>query len=326
MRIVVLDSDPAFGSSRSPSSQSGALDYSLLKKLGSLQVYAQTTPEQLLNHAHDAEIVLSNKVLLGSNDFKKLPRLRMISVLATGVNSVDLTAAQLAGITVCNVPGYSTASTAQHALALLLELTNRVGLHERDVESGGWEGSPTFSYFKTPLLELEGLTLGIVGLGAIGTRMATICRALGMKVLATTRTKKDLDWVEFVDKEELLARADVVSLHCPLTEKTKHFIDAEALLLMKPTALLLNVARGPLVNEAELAKALRDGKIAGAATDVLASEPPGQNHVLVHSTQCIVTPHIAWATLQARRRLLRRSIENIVAYQEGSPQNVVGKP
>jgi glycerate dehydrogenase len=225
---------------------------------------------------------------------------------------------------VCNVPGYSTASTAQHAIALLLELANRVGIHATDVAQGGWENSPVFSYYLEPLLELDGATLGIVGYGAIGRRVARIARALGMRVIVHTRSPSD-DWeVRFVNKATLLAESDAISLHVPLSSETHHYLDANAFAAMKRTALVVNCSRGPVIDEEALLIALTKGTIRGAGLDVLGAEPPAPGHPLLRLPNCVVTPHIAWASMAARSRLLSITADNIEAFLQGRPQNVVG--
>lgn len=328
MKIVVLDSDPAFGCDSAPAEARGTLDTAALSKLGDVVIHSRTRPEQVVERCQGAAAVLTNKVVLGRAEFSELPALKLISVLATGVNVVDLEAARSHGVTVCNVPGYSTMSTAQHALALLLELTNRVGLHSADVASGGWQRSETFAYFRTPLQELAGKVMGVVGYGAIGQRVIALAQALGMQVLVSSRTEHQVEGVLFVDKQTLLRQSDVVSLHCPLTDETKHFIDRAALSLMKPSALVINVARGPIVDEQALAEALLSGRIAGAAMDVLSTEPARSDCPLLREDvlatgRCIVTPHIAWATQAARTRLLGITTKNIEAFLKGTPQNVV---
>jgi glycerate dehydrogenase len=265
-------------------------------------------------------------VVLGEHEFSSLPDLKLVSVLATGVNVIDLNAAQKRGVTVCNVPGYSTDSTAQHCIALLLELTNRVGLHDASTRAGDWECSQTFSYYLSPLIELRDKTIGIVGFGSIGAQVARIAQALGMRVIAHSRTQRNIPNVRFVDKDTLLLDADVISLHCPLTEETRHFIDRAALRAMKPKALLINGSRGPVVDEVALAEALGQQEILGAATDVLTQEPPQNSSPLLRSERCIVTPHIAWASETARARLIAMTCENIRAYQRGQPTNVVSAP
>jgi glycerate dehydrogenase len=245
--------------------------------------------------------------------------------LATGVNVVDVASAKSRGMLVCNVPAYSTASTAQHTIALLLELTNRVGLHDRAVHEGAWVSAPDFSFTRAPLLELAGLGLGVVGFGAIGRGVAEIARALGMRVLAVggARRPSDPEWLERLPLDELFATADVVSLHCPLTEETRELVNASRLSRMKPSALLLNAGRGGLVDEAALADALERGVIAGAGLDVLTREPPASENPLLSAKNCIITPHIAWTTLAARRRAMAITAANVRGLLHGSPQNVV---
>lgn len=328
MKIVVLDSDPAFGCNSASEDARGALDTTALTALGEVAIYPSTKPEEVIGRCEGATVVLTNKVVLGRTEIAALSDVRLISVLATGVNVVDLDAARANSIAVCNVPGYSTMSTAQHALALLLELTNRVGLHASDVAAGGWQRSEPFSYFRTPLLELAGRVMGVVGYGAIGQRMVTLAQALGMQVLVSSRTSRSAQGVTFVDKPTLLRQSDVISLHCPLTDDTRHFIDRAALSLMKPGALLLNVARGPIVDEEALAEAILEGRIGGAATDVLTDEParidcPLLREEVQRTGRCLVTPHIAWASHAARTRLLATTIANIEAFLAGTPQNVV---
>jgi glycerate dehydrogenase len=295
---------------------------------GELIVHERSAAEDVVDRARDADIVLTNKTPLGAGALAQLPKLRGVCVLATGVNVVDVAAAGARGIPVCNVPAYSTASTAQHTVALLLELSNRVGRHDRAVHDGAWVASPDFSFTLAPLSELDGLTLGVVGLGAIGRRVAEIARALGMRTLAAgdARRSSDPDWIERAPLDELFRRADVVTLHCPLTDATRELVNAERLASMKPSAWLINAGRGPLVNEHDLASALERGVIAGAALDVLSSEPPLPENPLLHAKNCIITPHHAWATLAARRRAMQITADNVRAILDGTPQNVVPAP
>lgn len=323
MHIVILDSDPATGSSQASSSTPAELDFHRLRELGTLHVYPYTEPEQILERSRSATILLTNKVPLREETLAQLPQLRLISVLATGTDAVDVHAAQQRGITVCNVPGYSTASTAQMTIALLLELCHQVGAHSEHVKLGGWTEAARFSYWKYPLLELDGLTLGVVGWGAIGSRVASIAHSLGLRILIHTRTPPSSAPFPVVSKEELLQQCDIVSLHCPLTEHTRHWIDESALQLMKPGALLLNVARGPLLDSPAVARALHSGKLGGLAVDVLDQEPPPLDHPLLHTPHTIITPHIAWATTASRQRLLDITYENIVQFLQNTPQNVV---
>lgn len=329
--IVLLDADPALGSASAPPDAKDALDRAPLEALGALRVYDATPPAELIERLQGADIALTNKVAIGREVFAAVPSLRLVSVLATGFNIVDVTAAREHGVTVCNVPGYSTASTAQLTFALLLELCHHVGAHAADVAGGGWARSAAFSYWQHPLIELDGKTLGVVGFGAIGQQVARIARAFGMRVLVHTRTvppsaaQTTAPLADaFVDKATLLRESDVISLHCPLTPATQHFIDGAALAAMKPGALLLNVARGPVVDGVALARALDERRIAGAAVDVLDVEPPPADHPLVRSPRCLVTPHIAWATRAARERLLAATVENLRAFLGGAPIHVVG--
>ncbi|HKO47366.1 MAG TPA: D-2-hydroxyacid dehydrogenase [Polyangiaceae bacterium] len=318
-KIVVLD-----GYTVNP----GDNPWSPLAELGELTVHERSSETEAIARARDADIVLLNKTQLRREAFAQLPRLRGVSVLATGVNSVDLDAATERGIAVCNVPSYSTASVVQHTLALLLELCNRVGLHDTSVHAGDWQRSIDYCYWKSPLLELEGKTLGIVGYGAIGRGLAVAARALGMNVcaalLASSRAQGAAsDPVPRLPLDELFRRADVISLNCPLTEETRHLVSSARLALVKPSCLLLNTARGGLVDEAALSVALAAGQLAGAALDVLSSEPPSAENPLLYAPNCVITPHVAWSSLPARQRLLRTSVDNVRKLLAGSPIHVV---
>jgi glycerate dehydrogenase len=323
MKIVVLDADPAFGCSAAPDGARGELDVSRLEALGDVTIYDNTEAGQVIERSRGAAILVTNKVTLGFTELPQLPDLKMISVLATGVNVIDVKAASDHGVAVCNVPGYSTMSTAQHTFALLLELCNHVGIHARDVADGGWENSSSFSYFKAPLQELDGKILGLAGLGAIGSRVARMAQAFGMQVLVHTRTQKNAPGVRFVDKATLLQKSDVISLHFPLTDETRHFINEDALRQMKQGALLVNAARGPVLDEDAVARALHEGHLGGLATDVLSEEPPRASCPLLRTPRTIITPHIAWATEASRKRLLAITVDNIEAFLQGTPQNVV---
>jgi glycerate dehydrogenase len=254
-----------------------------------------------------------------------LPRLRYIGVTATGYNIVDTAAARERGVTVTNVPSYGTRSVAQHTFALLLELTQHAGQHSESVRAGGWSRSPDWCYWEYPLVELEGLTMGIVGFGRIGHAVADLAQAFGMKVVAalSPRARELPHNVSIVDIDYLFSASDVVSLHCPLTPDTRHLVNSKRISLMKRTAFLLNTSRGALVDEPALAVALNSERIAGAGMDVLSTEPPPAANPLLAAKNCIVTPHVAWATGAARSRLLRAAIENVRAFLEGKPQNVV---
>ena len=254
-----------------------------------------------------------------------LPALRYIGVLATGYNVVDTAAAASRGIIVTNIPEYSTASVAQLTFALLLELARGPGLHARAVREGKWSASPDFSFHLIPQRELSGLTFGIVGFGRIGKAVAELALAFGMDVLVATRKPGEEKRVTFVEPDVLFSQGDVVSLHCPLTPRTEKMVDERRLGLMKPSSFLINTARGPLIDENALARALNEGRIAGAALDVLSSEPPPAGHPLLSARNCVITPHLAWATLAARKRLVETAIANIRAWVEGKPVNVVNQ-
>jgi glycerate dehydrogenase len=318
-RIVVLD-----GYTVNP----GDNPWSALAELGELRVYDRSSVAEVVERARDADIALLNKAQLGREAILQLPRLRGVSVLATGVNSVDLEAATERGIAVCNVPAYSTASVVQHTISLLLELCNKVGLHDASVHAGDWQRSIDYCYWKSPLLELEGKLLGIVGYGAIGRGVANAARALSMNVCAALSSSNDSqasepDPVLRLPLDELFRRADVISLSCPLTPETRHLVGSARLSLLKPGCLLLNTARGGLIDEAALSAALAQGRLAGAALDVLSSEPPSADNPLLHAPNCVITPHVAWSSLPARQRLLATSVDNVRALLAGSPIHVV---
>ncbi|MCX6898911.1 MAG: D-2-hydroxyacid dehydrogenase [Verrucomicrobia bacterium] len=316
MKIVVLD-----GYTLNP----GDLDWEQFKALGDFETHDRTPQAQTVERARDAEVVLTNKTVLDHAVIAALPRLRYIGVLATGYNVVDIKAARERGIPVCNVPEYGTANVAQAVFALLLELTNRTGHHAQTVREGRWTATTDFCYWDFPLLELSGLTLGIVGCGRIGRAVARIGHAFGMKVLASVRrTMRNAgDETRFVDLDTLFRESDVVTLHCPLTPETKELINAARLAQMKRTAFLINTARGGLVNEADLADALNHDRLAGAGLDVLSVEPPPADNPLLRAKNCVITPHIAWATRDARARLMQVAADNLRVWLRGQPQNVV---
>jgi len=320
MKIVILD-----GHTANP----GDLSWSALELLGEVSCFERTTPDQLLERIGDAEAVITNKVPFAAELLQQLPRLKYIGVTATGFNIIDVEAAREQGITVTNIPAYSTASVAQLTFALLLEMTQQVGRHAAATAAGKWVAAPDFCFWETPLLELEGMTLGLVGFGQIAQRVTRIARAFGMQVVATTRSSAKYlgnpmnAQTQFVDLEELLKISDVVSLHCPLTAETERLLNAERLAMMKPSALLINTSRGAMVDEAALADALNTGHLAGAGLDVLSGEPPAADNPLLSARNCFVTPHIAWATEAARKRLLEMTAANLKAFKCGRPQNVV---
>jgi glycerate dehydrogenase len=312
MKIVILD-----GLTTNP----GDTSWAPLEALGTLVVHDRTAAADVVARAADADVLLTNKQQVTRADIEALPRLRCIGVLATGFNIVDVVAARDRGIPVCNVPEYSTPNVVQATFALLLELTNRVGHHAATVRAGRWSACPDFCYWDGELVELAGLTLGIVGYGRIGRGVAAVGRAFGMHVLAHRRSAGG--GPECVDLERLLRESDVVSLHCPLTPETRGLIDMARIGLMKPTAFLVNTSRGALVNEADLAAALDAGRLAGAGLDVLSVEPPPPDNPLLAARNCIITPHVAWATRNARERLIAATADNVRALLAGTPRNVV---
>lgn len=315
MNICVLD-----GFTLDP----GDLSWDELRQLGSCAIHDRTPPGEIISRATNAEIVLTNKTPLTRETFVELPKLKYIGVLATGTNVVDLVAARERNIVVTNVSAYGSRSVAQATIALLLELTNHVGHHAQRVRDGGWTRAKDWCFWDSPLVELDGLTLGIVGFGRIGASVADIAHALGMKIVAYSPSQKIArDFVKFVDLETLFRTSDVVSLHCPLTPQTKTLANAERLAWMKPTAFLLNTSRGPLVDETALADALNSGQIAGAALDVLSVEPPSATNPLLSAKNCLITPHNAWGTRAARLRLMSIAVENVRAFIAAKPQNVV---
>lgn len=316
LRIVVLD-----GFTLNP----GDLSWSSLEQLGDCAIYDRTAPEDTVQRADGAEIVITNKIVLSSDAIGRLARLQYIGVTATGYNIVDVEAARKRSIPVTNVPTYGTDSVAQMVFAHLLNLTQNVAHHARTVSDGRWCSSPDFCYWDTPLVELSGLTMGIVGFGRIGQATAKLALAFGMKVVAydVTMPAHTPEGCEMVTLEDVFRLADVVSLHCPLTGQTEKLVDEQRLALMKKSAFLINTSRGSLIDEEALADALDAGKIAGAGLDVLAAEPPDERNPLLKAENCYVTPHIAWATRSARERLLNIAVENVAAFIAGEPKNVV---
>jgi glycerate dehydrogenase len=317
MKIVVLD-----GYCLNP----GDLSWDALRALGDLDVYDRTPAADAEGRTRGAAIVLTNKTPLPGDVLARLPELKYIGVLATGYNIVDVAAAARLGITVANVPTYGTTSVAQFVFALLLELCHNVGLHSGAARAGEWSHSPDWSFWKSPLVELAGKTMGIVGFGRIGRAAGRIADAMGMRVIANDTYQGETPaWPGFrwASIEELLRESDVVSLHSPLFKETEGMINARTLVWMKPSAFLINTSRGPLVVDRDLADALNAGKLAGAALDVLSVEPPAESNPLLSARNCLVTPHIAWATREARSRLMDLVVQNITAFLAGKPQNVV---
>lgn len=316
MKIVILD-----GYTANP----GDLSWNEMKKLGDVTVYDRTSPSETVERAMEADVVLTNKVILGRQEIEQLPRLKYIGVLATGYNVVDIEAARKRGITVTNVPTYSTMSVAQMVFAHLLTVTNHVEHYADDNRQGRWSQNRDFCYWDAPLTELAEKTFGIVGLGNIGSRVAMIAHAFGMRVVAFT-SKQEKDIPDFVEKralQELLTESDVVSLHCPLTPDTRHLINSQSIRTMKPTAILINTGRGPLVDDQAVADALANGRLSAYCADVMTQEPPEADNPLLLQPHAFITPHIAWASTEARIRLLQVATDNVRAFINGTPQNVV---
>ncbi len=317
MKIVVLD-----GATLNP----GDLSWDDLAREGQLTVHDRTPPELVIERIGDAEIIFTNKTVLTREIIAACPSVRFIGLLATGYNVVDIVAAREKGIDVCNIPTYGTQSVAQFAAALLLELCHRVGRHADDVRAGNWGKCVDFCYWLNPLTELDGKTLGLIGFGRIGQAFARIAQALGMKVVVFDKAVNpalESETLKYVTLDELYATADVISLHCPLFDDNKGMINAAAIARMKPGVMLINTSRGPLINEQDLADALAAGRVAGAAVDVLSDEPAKPDNPLLSAPNCLVTPHIAWATKEARERLMGIAVDNVVAFKKGAPQNVV---
>ena len=316
MKIVILD-----GHAMNP----GDLSWDGLKALGPCTIHDRTPPAEIVHRAEDAEIVLTNKTVLSRQTLDKLPHLRYIGVLATGYNIVDAAAARERNIPVTNVPDYATLSVVQLVFGHLTNLTLHVAEHGQGVSEGRWTRSPDFAYWDFPLVELAGLTLGIVGLGRIGRAVARAAQAFGMKVIAHNAKppRTEVEGVRFVGLDDLFRESDVVSLHCPLTPTTERLVNAARLAMMKPSAFLINTGRGPLVDEAALAEALDAGRLAGAGLDVLSTEPPKADNPLLSARRCCITPHIGWATRAARQRLLDEVVANVRSFLAGQPRNVV---
>ena len=318
MKLVILD-----GYTENP----GDLSWDWLKELvDEYYVYDKTAPELVIERSKGAEILVTNKTVITKEIIDALPDLRYISTLATGFNVIDTDYAACKGIKVSNIPAYSTDGVAQLVFALLLEMTNRVSLHNESVKNGDWTGCEHFCYWKTPLTELANKTFGIIGFGKIGSAVAKIALAFGMKVIAyspNTRTFDGVGTVDFVSMEEVIKNSDVISIHCPLTEKTNGLVNMEFLKKMKPTSFLINTSRGPVINEYDLCKALDEGIIAGAGVDVLSTEPPKADNPLLACEKCIITPHIAWASFEARSRLMGIFKSNVEGFVKDEPVNVV---
>ena len=316
MKIVVLDAYTL---------NPGDLSWDELKSLGACEIYDRSSPAETAQRGREAELILTNKSLVTREHIAGFAKLKYIGVLATGFNIVDIGAARERNIPVSNVPTYGAKSVAQMTLALLLELTQHAGHHAQTVRELRWSKSLDFCYWDFPMIELDGLVMGVIGFGRIGRAVADLAVAFGMKVIVHSRSRPDAlpGGVELVELDPLFQRSDVISLHCPLTPQTKELVNASRLALMKPTAFLLNTSRGPLLDEAAVAAALNCGQIAGAGLDVLAVEPPRADNPLLSAKNCLVTPHISWATRAARGRLMKIAMENVRAFLKGAPQNVV---
>lgn len=301
----------------------GDLSWAELQKLGDCKIFDRSTAEEVFPRAQQAEILLINKIKMNRALLSQLPKLKYIGVLATGYNVIDVASARELGITVTNIPTYGTTSVAQMVFAHLLNLTQAVAQHAQAVQNGRWSSCPDFCFWDSPLIELHGLTLGVIGCGRIGRETAKIGRAFGMKTIGYDQFPVHDPEIAMMDLEEVFKVSDVLSLHCPLTESNHHLVNAEHLSLMKPSAFLINTSRGPLIDEQALASALNDGRLAGAGLDVLGVEPPLTDNPLLKARNCFVTPHISWATHSARSRLLDTAVENVKAYLQGNPVNQV---
>lgn len=318
MKIVVLD-----GYAANP----GDLSWEGMKVLGECTIYDRTAPEEVLERAAGAEAILTNKVIINADHMAALPELKYIGVLATGYNVVDTAAAKERGIVVTNIPSYSTASVAQMVFSHILNITQQVQHHSEEVHKGRWTNNKDFCFWDTPLMELREKKIGLVGLGNTGYTTARVAIGFGMQVYALT-SKSHFQLppeIKKMDLDQLFSECDIISLHCPLTPETREMVNARRLGMMKPTAILINTGRGPLINEQDLADALNNGKIYAAGVDVLSTEPPCADNPLLTAKNCYITPHIAWASTAARERLMQIMLENIKAYQDGKPVNVVNK-
>lgn len=316
MKIVVLD-----GYGVNP----GDLSWETLEALGDVEVYPRTAPEDVIDRCFNAEIILTNKVVINKQILVSLPRLKYIGVLATGYNVVDVDTASDLDIVVTNIPAYSTDSVVQMTFAHILTMTNRVEHYTQQNRNGRWSNNPDFVYWDTPLIELAGKTMGIVGLGNIGMKVAQLARCFGMEVYAFTSKASSLlpEGIQKTTFEGLLSVSDILSLHCPLNRSTREMINASSLAKMKEGALLINTGRGPLVNEADVAEALRSGHLGGYGADVMCQEPPAEDNPLFSAPNAYITPHIAWATFEARKRLIAIAVGNVKAFIDGNPVNVV---
>jgi glycerate dehydrogenase len=314
MKIVFLDESTV---------TIGDIDFSRLKSLGHYEGFANSNEQQTMQRAKEADVIITNKALITAAVLNALPLLKLVTVVATGYNIIDLEAAKEKGVCVCNVPGYATKSVAQHTFTLILNLATKAYVYHNDIQAGQWQKSRSFTLLTYPTFDLAGKTIGIIGFGAIGREVAKIAESFGMNVLAYDAFGIKDDKYANTDFETLLRQSDVVTLHCPLTEQNRHLMDAAALAKMKKTAVLINTARGPLIDEEALTEALNSATIAGAGIDVLTVEPPREANMLLKARNLIVTPHCAWSTQEARQRLINQTTENIRAFFSGRPRNMV---
>ena len=301
----------------------GDLSWEPFKKYGDFVVYDRTEPDEIYDRIKDAECIIINKSIITNEMLAKLPKLKYVGLQSTGYNIIDIHEAKRRGIVVSNIPAYSTNAVAQLVFAMILEVTNKVTLHSDSVHSGDWCECPDFCYWKSPLEELDSKTIGIIGFGSIGKRVANIAKAFGMKVLVNTPHPVDSEDVSFVSLDTLLSESDIITCHCPLTESTEKLINKDTIAKMKRSAIFINTSRGPVVDEDALADALNSERIRYACVDVLSVEPPSEDNPLLSAKNCIITPHIAWAAVETRARLLEILEANLKAFLEGHPQNVV---
>ncbi len=316
MKITILDRNTI---------TTGDVSLAPIKALGDVKIFDTLSPEQVISAIGDSDAVIVNKAKITAEVMDACKNLRFVGLFATGYNNIDTKAAKERGIVVCNVPGYSTSSVTQHTFALILHFASHADDYATSVARGDWANSETFSYLSFPITELSGKTLGIFGFGTIGKSVANVAKAFGMNVIATVRHPVAFDGVEFVDKDTLFARSDYLSLHCPLTDDTKHFVNAETLAKMKPSAVIINTARGGVIEEEALTEALNSGKIRGAGIDVLDIEPMRPNHPYLTAKNCYITPHVAWGSIEARTRLIDLVAGNLCAFEMGEPINVVNR-
>ena len=316
MKLIITD-----GATLNP----GDLDWAPLTAFGEIMYHGSSAKELVAGRCKDAGIIISNKTIISRDVIRNAPQLKMIAVTATGYNNIDIQAAKEAGVVVSNVPEYGTFSVAQHTFAMLLELVNHVGINAASTKNNGWTNSGTWSYTLKPVAELKDKILGIIGFGRIGKQVATLGRAFGMKVIFNNRSAVSTQDARQADLETIFRESDVVSLHCPLTSENKEFVGLQYLSLMKPTAILINTSRGPLINENELKTALDKNMLSAVALDVLSEEPPRADHPLTNHPNCLVTPHTAWISFEARRKLMEETVKNIGAFLDGKPINMVNK-